>query len=149
MYVEPAEIERRKEKIYNELLNKTMTVDKLSEIIGIPKGKLVNTTRWLAHHNHLIMERVYDNSISRFVVQYTASHGMPFKARVKKTKKERLAEERVARNEERKRLEGMKPNNSNARVVRLLDNPLPSAPKSKKSAAHKGIGSSFSMYDYY
>jgi len=143
------DMEQRKEQIYQILIDKRMTVSKLSNIIDIHPKTLVNTLRTLANKNNLISERVYDNTISRFIVEYTANKALPYKAVYKKTKAERLVEIRLVKLEEKLRQQNFPQNTSNVRVVKLLDNPLPSAPKRKSGTAYKGIGSSFSMYDYY
>lgn len=142
-------IEQRKEQVYQLLIDERMTVTKLSKIIDVHPKTLVNTLRILAKHNNLISERVYDNVASRFVVEYTSNTRNPYKAVYKKTKAERLIEIRLVKHEEKLRQQNFPQNTSNVRVVKLLDNPLPSAPKRKSGTAYKGIGSSFSMYDYY
>lgn len=143
------DIEQRKEQIYQMLIDERMTVSKLSNLIDIHPKTLVNTLRTLASKNYLISERIYDNTISRFIVEYTANKALPYKAVYKKTKAERLAEIRLAKREEKLRQHNLPQNASNVRVIKLLENPLPSAPKKKGGTAYKGIGSSFSMYDYY
>lgn len=142
-------IEQRKEQVYQLLIDERMTVTKLSKIIDVHPKTLVNTLRILAKHNNLISERVYDNVASRFVVEYTSNTRNPYTAIIKKTKRDIKKEERLAKEAEKKRLADLVPKNCNSHIHRLLDNPLSPAPKSKKSAAYKGIGSSFSMYDYY
>lgn len=141
--------ENNRENIYKLLLEKEMTTDEIAEAMQLRKSKIANYVRTMSDGGYLICTKAYNQFMSRTICSYRAVEAKPYVALVQKTQAQMRAEARALREKEWKKKEKPDTTNPHARVIRLLDKePLAPAPKTKRSA-YKGIGSSFSMFDYY
>ena len=149
------ETENKKEAIYNMLLEGPMTVLQIARKLNSTQARVHNYLRTMTHGENVKYETVFQRD--RYINIYRANKRKPYVKREVKAKpvdmrdvpheldiKMRLMRE-AKENKQRQRVEVVSPN---ARIIRLLEAPLPT-PKRTRNEVNRGIVSSFSMFDSY